>query len=167
MMRHILHLSESPSGKRSMDVAKKQDSSGVTSHDISFPTCAHCRWLPVAIDSLLLQAPVRCKDRLQLPLWTKRSPSSALSSSSTSTRSRPTRQPHARLCPWPGRDLTGCGAQVFGGIREIFQVFDTNGDKALDAAELRHAFACMVMRELYRSCAVMTSVACACDSMLT
>ena len=36
-------------------------------------------------------------------------------------------------------------AQVFGAIREIFQVFDTNGDKALDDAELRHAFACMVM----------------------
>ena len=36
-------------------------------------------------------------------------------------------------------------AQVFGAIREIFQVFDTNGDKGLDAAELRHAFACMVM----------------------
>jgi hypothetical protein len=35
--------------------------------------------------------------------------------------------------------------QVFGAIREIFQVFDTNGDKALDAAELRHAFACMVL----------------------
>ena len=41
--------------------------------------------------------------------------------------------------------MTGCNcAQVFGAIREIFQVFDTNGDKALDAAELRHAFACMV-----------------------
>ena len=62
--------------------------------------------------------------------------------------------------------VTGHGAQVFGAIREIFQVFDTNGDKALDAAELRQAFACMVMRELYRSCVVMTSVACACDSML-
>lgn len=35
-------------------------------------------------------------------------------------------------------------AQVFGAIREIFQVFDTNRDKRLDAAELRHAFACMV-----------------------
>ncbi len=36
------------------------------------------------------------------------------------------------------------GAQVFGAIREIFEVFDTNGDTTLDAAELRHAFACMV-----------------------
>ena len=42
--------------------------------------------------------------------------------------------------------MTGyAGGQVFGAIREIFQVFDTNGDKTLDAAELRHAFACMVM----------------------
>ena len=41
--------------------------------------------------------------------------------------------------------MTGyAGGQVFGAIREIFQVFDTNGDKTLDAAELRHAFACMV-----------------------
>ena len=40
--------------------------------------------------------------------------------------------------------MTGHVAQVFGAIREIFQVFDTNGDKTLDAAELRHAFACMV-----------------------
>jgi hypothetical protein len=40
--------------------------------------------------------------------------------------------------------MTGHGAQVFGAIREIFEVFDTNGDKALDAAELRQAFACMV-----------------------
>jgi hypothetical protein len=35
-------------------------------------------------------------------------------------------------------------AQVLGAIREIFQVFDTNRDKALDPAELRVAFACMV-----------------------
>ena len=42
------------------------------------------------------------------------------------------------------RGLTLCGAQVFGAIREIFQVFDLNGDKALDAAELKHAFSCMV-----------------------
>jgi Ca2+-binding EF-hand superfamily protein len=42
--------------------------------------------------------------------------------------------------------MTSSFSQVFGAIREIFQVFDTNGDKALDAAELRHAFACMVMR---------------------
>ncbi len=45
--------------------------------------------------------------------------------------------------------MTGyAGGQVFGAIREIFQVFDTNGDKTLDAAELRHAFACMVMGEI-------------------
>jgi hypothetical protein len=34
--------------------------------------------------------------------------------------------------------------QVFGRIREIFEVFDLNGDKALDVVELRHAFICMV-----------------------
>jgi hypothetical protein len=35
-------------------------------------------------------------------------------------------------------------AQIFGAIREIFQVFDLNGDKALDVQELKHAFQCMV-----------------------
>ncbi len=33
---------------------------------------------------------------------------------------------------------------MFGSIREIFEVFDQNGDKALDASELKQAFACMV-----------------------
>ncbi len=47
------------------------------------------------------------------------------------------------FCGWL-RHMTGHGAQVFGAVREIFQAFDTNGDKRLDAAELRHAFACMV-----------------------
>jgi hypothetical protein len=40
--------------------------------------------------------------------------------------------------------MTCYGKQVFGAIREIFQVFDTNGDNRLDTAELRHAFNCMV-----------------------
>jgi hypothetical protein len=34
--------------------------------------------------------------------------------------------------------------QVFGSIREIFEVLDLNGDKALDASELKQAFVCMV-----------------------
>jgi len=36
--------------------------------------------------------------------------------------------------------------QLFGAIREIFQAFDLNGDKLLDAKELRHALECMVTR---------------------
>jgi hypothetical protein len=35
-------------------------------------------------------------------------------------------------------------SQLFAGIREIFQVFDTNNDKQLDITEVMHAFSCMV-----------------------
>jgi hypothetical protein len=44
-------------------------------------------------------------------------------------------------------------SQLFAGIREIFQVFDINGDKQLDATELIHAFSCMVEARRYSSIA--------------
>ena len=45
---------------------------------------------------------------------------------------------------WFGPYGYPAGPQLFGSIREIFQAFDRNSDRHLDARELKHAFECMV-----------------------